>query len=193
MRTCFSTCRSVRPSIFASLPRKASASARSVSRSSPKNLMTICAAHARQHVIEAVRDRLADIERDRQHGEARADVGDNDILAAAALLQVDFDFRGVDAFGMLIEFGAAGAPAHSLDLRHLQHKLLGNQADAVRFGERDAGVEQHVDGEGALVEGRQERARQQRGAGRDHGDHSKRQQQFLPVKGALQQRPVGRA
>ena len=76
--------------------------------------------HAREHVIEPVRDGLADIERDRQHGKARAHIGDNDILAAAPLLQVDLDLRGVDAFGMLIELGAAGAPANGLDLGHLR-------------------------------------------------------------------------
>ena len=64
-------------------------------------------AHARKHVIEPVRDRLADIERDRQHGKARAQIGDDRILAAPALLQVDFDLGGVHAFGMLVELGAA--------------------------------------------------------------------------------------
>ena len=39
--------------------------------------------HARKHVVEPVRDRLADVDGGRQHGEARADVGD-DLLAAAA-------------------------------------------------------------------------------------------------------------
>ena len=113
-------------------------------------------------MIEPVRDRLADIERDRQHRQARAQIGDDRVLAAAALLQVDLDFRGMDAFGMLVEFGAARAPAHGFDLGHAEDELFGNQADAVGLGQRDARIEEHVDGEGALVEGRQERARQQR-------------------------------
>ena len=47
-------------------------------------------------------------------------VGDNRVLAAAALLQVDFDVGGVHAFGMLIELGTTGAAADGLDLRHLR-------------------------------------------------------------------------
>ena len=69
--------------------------------------------------------------------------------------------RGVHAFGMLIQFRAAGPAPDRLDLGHLHHEPLGDQADPIGFGERDARIEQHVDGERALVEGRQERARQE--------------------------------
>ena len=94
--------------------------------------------------------------------EPGADVGDDLVLGAAAGLQIDVDLGGMHAFGMLVEFGAAGAAADELHLRHLQDQLLGDQADAVALGQRDAGIEQHVDGERALVEGRQEGARQLR-------------------------------
>ena len=68
-------------------------------------------------------------------------------LRRAARLQVDFDLGGVHAFGVLVELGAAGAPADGLHLRHLEDQALGDQADAVGLGERDARIEQHVDRE----------------------------------------------
>ena len=55
--------------------RSSSASCASVSRSSPNTLRASLGADAGQHVVEPVRDRLADIDRNRQHGEARADIG----------------------------------------------------------------------------------------------------------------------
>ena len=110
-----------------------SASARSVSRSSPKNLMRDLRPHARQHVVEPVRDRLPDVERHRQHGKPRAHIGDDRVLAARRRSSRSTSIsRGVHALGMLIELGAAGAPADGLDLGHLEDELLGDQADAVR-------------------------------------------------------------
>ena len=43
------------------------------------------------------------------------------------LLQVNIDLGGVHTFGVLVELGASGAPAHGLDLRHLQQQALGDQ------------------------------------------------------------------
>ena len=88
-------------------------------------------AHAGQHVVEPVRDGLPDIERDRQHRQARAQIGDDGVLAAPAFFEVDLNFRGMDAFGVLIQFGATGAPAHGFHLGHAQDQLLGNQTDSV--------------------------------------------------------------
>ena len=61
----------------------------------------------------------------------------------------------------------------------------------LRFRKRDAGIEQHVDGEGAFVEGRQERARQQEGqrpARRDRRAPIAADQSSCVAKGALEQR-----
>ena len=68
-------------------------------------------AHARQHVVEAMRDRLADIDRHRQHREPGADVGVHVVLGARGTREVDVELADVHAFGMLVEFGAAGAAA----------------------------------------------------------------------------------
>ena len=50
--------------------RSSSAALRSASRSSPKIFTRDVGAHARQHVVEPVRDRLADVDRQRQHRRA---------------------------------------------------------------------------------------------------------------------------
>ena len=161
MRTCFSTCRSTRPDTFASFSRSPSADGAQRIEVVAEDFERDLGAHARQHVVEPVRDRLADIERDRQHGKALAEVGDDRALLRARGFEVDVDLGGMHAFGVLIELGTAGAPADRFHLRHVENEPLGDQADPVGFGERDAGIEQRVDGEGALVEGRQEGARQQ--------------------------------
>ena len=88
-----------------------SARLRSVSRSSPKILSAICA-----RTPESMWSRRCEIgwptlTVGRQHGEARADVGDDLLAAAARPLQVDVDLGRVHAFGMLVELGAAGAAA----------------------------------------------------------------------------------
>jgi hypothetical protein len=67
------------------------------------------------------------------------------------------------ALGMFIEFRPAGAPPDALHLRHIHDQAFGDQPDPVALGQRNAGVEQQVDGQRALVERRQERARQLRG------------------------------
>ena len=72
---------------------------------------------ARQHMVDAVRDRLADGHRRRQHGQLGADIGVDVLLAAHGPRQVDIDLGVVDALGMLVELRPAGAPAEALHLR----------------------------------------------------------------------------
>jgi hypothetical protein len=98
----------------------------------------------------------------------------------------------VHAFGVLVELGAPGAAADGLHFRHLQDQPLGDEADAIGFGERDARPQQHGDGERSLVEGRQERARQQRRAecsDRDREDRRRDHEGLLP-EGPVEQTPV---
>src|SRR5690606_37451137 len=59
--------------------------------------------HAGQHVVEAMRDRLADVGRDRQHRQARTNVVDDLGLRPPGRLQIDFDLRGMDTLGVLVE------------------------------------------------------------------------------------------
>ena len=124
-------------------------------------------------MIEAVRDRLADGDRNRQHGELGADVRVDLLLGAFGAGQVDVDLGIVDAFRVLVELGAAGAPAEALHLRNGHDQPLGNRAQTVELGERDAGVVLKVDENGAFVERRQERAREQVGA-EPSGQHAER-------------------
>ena len=140
--------------------------------------------HARQHVIQPVRYRLADVHRNRQQGQTRADIGHDLGLGAGGWVQIHLDFRRMHAFGMLIQFGAARATANRAHLWHLKDQLFGNQPDPVGFRQGYAGVEQHGYRKGAFVERRQERAGQHGGGNsRDHHRHRRqRHQRFLPAK-----------
>jgi hypothetical protein len=66
----------------------------------------------------------------------------------------------MDAFGVLVEFGAARTPANRFDLGHLRHEPLGYQSKPVRLRKRNAWIELELNGRRALVERRQETARQ---------------------------------
>ena len=110
-------------------------------------------------MVEPVRDRLADVQHRRQHAEALAEVGEDGLLRPAGL-QVDVDLGRVDALGMLVHLGPAGAASDRRHLGHLADEAFGDEAEAVALGERDAGVVGEAEREAALVEGRQERPRQ---------------------------------
>ena len=116
--------------------------------------------HARQHVVEAVRDRLADADARRQRRQPRADLGENLLAAAFGRAQIDVELAVVHALGVLVELGAAGAPADRADLGHLGDELLGEAADAIGFRQADAGLQHDADQHRPLVERRQEGARQ---------------------------------
>ena len=135
-------------------------------------------AHARQHVVQPVRDGLAHVGRHRQDGEARADVVDDLVLRAAFGVKIDIDLGGVHALGMLVEFGTARAASDRLYLRDLHDQPLGDEPDPMALRQRDPGIEQHRDRQRALVEGRQEGARKLRRKARrrDHAGECTRHQ-----------------
>ena len=110
-----------------------------------------------------------------QHRQPRADVGEDRLAAARGLLQIDVELAVVNAFGVLIELGAARAPSDGADLRHLGDDLLGEAPDAIGFGEADARLQDDADEHRPLVERRQEGARQQQAAGKGGGDGDGRQ------------------
>jgi hypothetical protein len=84
-----------------------------------KNLERNLRPHARAHVIEAMGNRLADVDSDRRHGKARADVGDDLFTAAVRRPEVNVDFRGMNALGVLIKHCPARAASNRLHLRNL--------------------------------------------------------------------------
>jgi hypothetical protein len=90
-------------------------------------------AHAREHVVDAVRDRLADLHGGGQVDQARADVG-LDLVHAARQLgggqQAHVQLADVHAFGMLVQLGPAAAPAHVRDLGHLRTSTSAWRASA---------------------------------------------------------------
>jgi len=86
----------------------------------------------------------------------------------------------------------ARSAADGLDFGHLHNEALGNQADTAGFSERYARIEQHVDGERAFVEGRQEGAGKEecRGPCRRDGEQRDGHQRALMAKGEFEQRSV---
>ena len=71
---------------------------------------------------------------------------------------------------MPIEFGTPGAPTDRLHFRYFENESFGDEPNTVRFRERNAGIEQRVDGEGPFIEGRQEGAREQERSNRRDDD-----------------------
>ena len=56
-----------------------------------------------------MRNGLPDGDAHGQRREARANIGEHLLTGAAGWLQIDIEFAHMHAFGMLIEFGPAGA------------------------------------------------------------------------------------
>lgn len=133
-----------------------------------KQLDSDLRANPRQHVVNAVGNRLADGDGRRQIDQACSDVSLN--LGNAALHfrsgdQADVQFADVDAFSVLIQFCAPATPTDVGDFRYLayQHFRLASQGG--RFSQGYTRVQAHTDKEGAFVEGREEGCRKER-----HGD-----------------------
>ena len=135
-----------------------------------------------------MRDRLPNIDRDRQNRKALAKVGNDLGFAAAA---------GLRSTSISEEWTPSACSSSSarpvrrptdFDFRHFENEPLGDQANAIRFRQRNAWIEQHVDSESALVEGRQEGARQQEcgNAASDDCEHDRKS----PADGAVLERPV---
>ena len=146
--------------------------------------------HAREQVVQAVRNGLPHAGGCGQGGQSGANVLHHDIAAALGHLEVDVHLGVVHPFRMFVQFGSAGSAAHLGNLRNLHGQLLGQCCDAVGLFQRGAGVEQHVHRERAFVEGRQERARKEGHAGGNRQNHDQRTRQ----QGAgMIERPVQQA
>ena len=87
-------------------------------------------------------------------------------------VEVYVELGVMDPFRVLIEFGTPGAATDRLHFRHFENEPFGNQSNPVGLRERNAGIEQRVDGEGPFIEGRKEGARQQERSNR-RDDYSK--------------------
>ncbi len=107
-------------------------------------------------MVKTVRDRLTDIGGDWEDRKPRTNIGNDLVLGPTVCSQRHFDFGRVDAFRMFIELGTAGATTDLLDLGNLHDQPFGDQTDPVALGKRDTGIEEHVDRQRSLVEGRQE-------------------------------------
>jgi hypothetical protein len=121
--TCFSISRSAMPGIRGQLAAQRVGLPAQRVEVVAENLDGDLRTHAGEHVVDAVRDRLADGNGRRQVDQAGADVR-RDLAHRAGhfrcRLQADIQFADMDAFGMLVEFRPAAA---SPDVHHLGHRL----------------------------------------------------------------------
>ena len=116
-------------------------------------------ARAREHVIDAVRDRLTDRHvRARQRREAAAQLREQLRARPPGLPQAHVDLRRLDALHVLVVLGAAGAARRGHDLRLRQQDLLDATPDLVGLRQRRAGQRVGLNRQGAFVELRQKRA-----------------------------------
>ena len=93
------------PGMVASFARRASAWLRSASRSLAEDLHRDLRAHARQHVVDAVRDGLADLDGGRQVHQPLARMSaliSSMLRVSSAVGQTHVEFAHVHAFGVLV-------------------------------------------------------------------------------------------
>jgi hypothetical protein len=86
-------------------------------------------------VIEAMGDRLPDIDRDRQDCEALAKVGYDLGFAARGGFEVYVELRVMDSLRVLIELGAPRATTDRLHFGHFENEPFGNQPNPVGLRE----------------------------------------------------------
>ncbi len=123
----------------------------------PQNLDRDIGASAGQHVIDAVRDGLADDDAHAgQARELRAQRGQQRLLVAALHVQARLDFGRMDLLRMRIRRRATGAARGRDHLGMREQDVLDPLAHAVRLGKLGARQRRHVDRQAALVEVGQE-------------------------------------
>ena len=164
-----------------------------MSRSSPKTLQGDLRPHAREHVVEAVRDRLADVDGDRQHGEPGAKIGD-DLGLGPRMLASRSTSISEECTPSACSSSSARPVRRPTALTSGTSRMRRSAIRPTRcdFGKRDARIEQHVDRERALVERRQEGARQKERGGRggDHRDQHANHQGSRMAERPLEQRAI---
>ncbi len=110
-------------------------------------------ARAREHVIDAVRDRLP--HRDvgpRQERQALSDLVQDDFLGTVAHAQVHVDLGRLHALKVLVEFGASRASCRRCNPVHPEQEPLGRGPQPIGLLEAGARYGDDADRQRALVE-----------------------------------------
>ena len=157
MSDCCSSERSTTPGTSAITPRTCSAEPPQLVEVVAEDLHGDVGARAREHVVDAVGDRLAD-------GDGHAGDGASSCRSAArnsslerfSIFRPDVDLGGVDVLGVLVELGAARAPGRGDHLGVGEQGLLDPAAQPVRLLERGARERHRRQGQRPLVEVGQE-------------------------------------
>ena len=150
----------------------------------------------RQHVIDTVRDRLADDDLDAgQLGEILAQGAKELLLAARPHLQTDFEFRLVHIERMRIERRASGTPRRGDHFGMRQQHFLDQLPEPGRFRQRGARQRLDANCQRALVEVRQKSL--SRHAQRRQRHHQQGRaadgNRFPPGHGSVQHSAIARA
>ena len=120
-------------------------------------------ARARQHVIDAMRDGLADRDvRARQQRHLLAQLLQHRLARAVLHREPHVDLRGFDALDVLVQLRSARSPGRRRHLRHAEQQPFERVAQRIRVGEARPGDGDGADGQRAFVELRQERPAEHR-------------------------------
>ena len=117
---------------------------------------------AREHMADEVGQRLLDRDHDSRNLRQLLAKFLEHLLAVASGLRIEAhdDLRGIDAFGVLVEFRPPRPPAERGHAANLADAVIDHRGDRGGGVERGARRQQHVDLHAALVERRQEVAAQ---------------------------------
>ena len=119
---------------------------------------------ARQHVVDAMRDRLADGDVGAGHErQPLSNLVEHDLARPPALAQPHVYLGRLHPLHVLVELGPPRPPAGGRHLGHLQEKPLDGAAERARLGQARPRQGHRADDQRALVERGQERAPQERG------------------------------
>ena len=135
---------------------------------------------ARQHVVDAVADRLP--ERDHDTGNRRdgaPHLGEQ-LRFRTTRPQDDLHLRGVGALHVLVTFRPAGAAAGRDDLREVEQGLLDGEPESVGVGEGGPRGSHHPDGQRTFIERRQEAAPEPREERHGAGEEEHRKGEDRP-------------
>ena len=134
MSVCCSMERSTTPGTFAMLSALAGPGAKPA-QIVAEDLHGDVGPRAREHVVDAVGDRLADGDVHPRHGSqsTRAAPARNSSFERSCIVETNVDLRRLDALGVLVQLGAPGAAGGGLHFGERQQDLLDQLSEPVRI------------------------------------------------------------
>ncbi len=129
-------------------------------------------ARSRQHVIDAMGDRLTDRHvRSRQQGRPIANLGEHLLLRPILHFEPHVDLGRLDALHMLVELGSASPPRRRRHFGHHQQEPLQSVTKRIRIGKARPRNRHRAHGQRTFVEFRKKGSTRHRHAGKRHEEH----------------------